>query len=322
MLLNRTGPGRETTLEAEAMSTTSSQNPDHLLSEPVQQALDDLRAKRLEALASQQQMAAEVRPNEAERQEHRKILMDTFRFDPDTVRDVESRRSDRIRKSLVWTDVVPELAPMDFTLAAGSADFWWAQTNWFFGGGLGVQDQTDGLHFFGRVGYNADPLISFSTGAWATFELQPERRPHSPSGRWNSAPYVELFGNIVGWTNIYHWLWAADDKWCKCRLFLRQSAIQFVDDAGTWRLCGENTSLRTLIDEENNGRSVTAPLPGYLPMPFLQFGLLRPDRSVFIDLEVRFDIQLEGDSFIGFSPGQDPANSVLLRYFQWPCLPA
>ena len=63
-------------------------------------------------------------------------------------------------------------------------------------------------------------------------------------------------------------------------------------------------------------------MPGHLPIPPLNFGLARPDRDIIIDIEVRFDIQLEGDSFIGFSPGDNPANSVVLRHFQWPCLAA
>jgi hypothetical protein len=88
------------------------------------------------------------------------------------------------------------------------------------------------------------------------------------------------------------------------------------DDRGRSILCVQSTLSVNWIN------SVTVPLPGFLPMPSLQFGLLRPDRSVLVDLEVRFDVQLDGDSFIGFSPGNNPAGSVLLQYSLWPCFAA
>jgi hypothetical protein len=55
-----------------------------------------------------------------------------------------------------------------------------------------------------------------------------------------------------------------------------------------------------------------------LPMPVIQFGIADPALSVFVDLDVRFDIALEGKSRIIFLPGGNPLNSVLIRTFQWP----
>jgi hypothetical protein len=305
------------------MKQDSIHNEKHQFPEYVQRALDDMRLKRLDALASRHQAAILSRPTAEDRKQLQTLISNekTLQVDESAVKRLKKSYQDRIR-SIEWTDFTPPFIPIDTAPVANMADFWWAKTQAFGGGGITPEFLTDGLHFFGQVSYDSDPLFPFSTGAWATFELQPERRPPSASGRYNSAPYVELFGNINGWTNLKDCPWACDDKWCKCFLYLRQSAIQFVDDIGTWRLCGENTSWRTLIDEEGNGTGVNAPLPGFLPMPPLQFGLLRPDRSVLIDLEVRFDIQLEGDSFISFSPANNPAGSVLLRYFQWPCIAA
>jgi hypothetical protein len=39
------------------------------------------------------------------------------------------------------------------------------------------------------------------------------------------------------------------------------------------------------------------------------------------DIDVRFDIQLEGSSFIGFSPEPNPMNSVVVRTPQWKVQP-
>ncbi|GGE23371.1 hypothetical protein GCM10011390_48500 [Aureimonas endophytica] len=296
-------------------------NPNHELPDWLLKSFDDARAARLEALARSHRFLAESRPSGEEAAIFHAAEHEGFKGDDGRARSALQAYADRVGK-LGWTDFQPELAPLDAAPFAAGADFWWARTQWYGGGGIAVSSQTDGLHFFGHRDYNGDPLLPFSTGAWATFELQPERRPPSASGRYNSAPWVELFGNITGWTNIQSCPWACDDKWCKCWMYLRQSAIQFVDDVGTWRLCGEATARRTWIDEDGNGRTVVAQMPGYLPMPFLQFGLIRPDRSIFVDLEVRFDIQLEGSSYIGFSPADNPANSVLLRHFQWPCYAA
>jgi hypothetical protein len=304
------------------MNPTDIQNPKHQFPEYMQRAFDGMRASRMDALARRHQVAIDSRPTAEERNQLKALLGESSRVDESAAKRLVTSYRNRVGL-IEWKDFAPPLSPIDNAPEARAADFWWARTQLFGGaGGIAPQFQTDGVHFFGRLGYDSDPLFGFSVGAFATFELQPERRPLSPSGRFNSSPHVELFGNITGWTNIQDCPWACDDKWCKCFLFLRQSAIQFVDDVGTWRLCGETTSLRTLIDEEGNGNTVVAPMPGFLPMPFLQFGLLRPDRSVLIDLEVRFDVQLEGSSFIGFSPEDNPAGSVLLRYAQWPCFAA
>ena len=294
-------------------------NPKHSFSEPIQSAFTEMRVRRMDALARQHRLAIEARPTTEERQQFHAL----HGVDSTPARNLLASFRDRVLP-IEGTDFSAPLTPIDSAPIEplGSADFWWARTQFIAGGGLSTVPETDGVHIFGRVSYNTDHLLAFSAGAWATFELQPERRPPSASGRYNSSPNVNLFGNLVGWTNIHNCPLACDDKWCKCWLYLRQSAIQFVDDVGTWRLCGENTSHTTLLNEEGNGNSVTVPLPGFLPMPFLQFGLLRPDRSVLVDLEVRFDVQLDGDSFIGFSPGNNPAGSVLLQYSQWPCFAA
>jgi hypothetical protein len=56
----------------------------------------------------------------------------------------------------------------------------------------------------------------------------------------------------------------------------------------------EKNDHKTLIDEENNARSVNPGLPGFQPIPDIQFSLADPNLPVLVDLE----IQLEGDSLI------------------------
>ena len=49
-------------------------------------------------------------------------------------------------------------------------------------------------------------------------------------------------------------------------------------------------------------------------MPDIQFGLADHNLPVLVDLEVRFDIQLEGDSFIGFSPEQKSSKFSFINH--------
>lgn len=56
----------------------------------------------------------------------------------------------------------------------------------------------------------------------------------------------------------------------------------------------EKNDHKTLIDEENNARSINPGLPGFQPIPHIRFSLADPNLPVLVDLE----IQLEGDSLI------------------------
>ena len=196
---------------------------------------------------------------------------------------------------------------------------WWARTQWFPGGGIGIESLSDGLHYFGQRTYDGDNLIGFSVASFATFELPRERR--TPAARYRSLPYTEAFGEVTGWANLQVCPWACDDKWCKCRLVLRQSAIQFVPGQG-FKLCGENITQTQIIDRDGEGTGETFGLPGFQPMPPLEFALLAPNETLIIDVEVRFDCQLEGSSMITFSPNSTPAGSVVVRYPQWSVTPA
>ncbi|HYE34219.1 hypothetical protein [Methylocaldum sp.] len=109
-------------------------------------------------------------------------------------------------------DVKPTDIDLKPLLPIADGEFWWANTDFHWPQGMDTAFLTDGLHFFGGIGYDDDPLFSTSAGAVAHFELQATRRPFSSSGRYASAPIVELFGKITAFTGFWHWLWAADDK--------------------------------------------------------------------------------------------------------------
>jgi hypothetical protein len=200
--------------------------------------------------------------------------------------------------------VLPQPPPPD-------TSFWWARTDPFVPNFYRVEWRPDGLHFIGKFTYDSNPLFAFSFGATAAFEIQWERLPPSPSGRWRSTPHVELFGGLLGWTGPYDLF--DGDSWCKVWIIRRQTVFQwtFGETGPVQVVRGQAIVPQQVINEENAHRHYRHPLRGFQPMPEVVFGNIFPG-SVWAHLEVRFDVQLEGNSFLWLDP------DVLLRTFQWP----
>lgn len=328
-------PGKRSKPSA-GVTTNEIRNKLHRVPRAEQQAQREMREQRLAVLEAYQRRAEQLRRGSDAERRLRDEVVRRLGGEPagledarnEILTDYEGRLSDALHWGIelkppdwFWPDITvnPPPPPPD-------GEFWWASTEWHAQRGINADFLTDGLHFWGFAAYRDDPLINFSTGAVAHFELQANRRPASNIGRWASLPAIDLAGKIEGMTGFYHWLWAADDKWAKCWLVLRQTAYQLVPhDFGVPGMhavpqpvvVAERIDRRTLIDEENNGRFVDAFLPGFTPMPAVEFGLVNPNLSVWVDLEVRFDMQLEGWSQLVFSPEQNPMGSVVLRTPQW-----
>jgi hypothetical protein len=189
--------------------------------------------------------------------------------------------------------------------------FWWADTRWYSASEIGANFAADGLHFFGTMNRDDQDLIFLNFGAVARFELQHDRLPPSPSGRWTSAPHVELFGSLLAYTDAGNF-WTGD-CWSKCSMYRRQTILQNV--FGGWVVRGEGVQEESLVNEENAHRHYTRPMPGLQWMPPVLFSGVTID-SVWAEIEVRFDVQLEGNSSLWLDP------EILLRFFQWPVLAA
>jgi hypothetical protein len=61
----------------------------------------------------------------------------------------------------------------------------------------------------------------------ATFELQPNRIPHSSTGLWCSSPNVELYGSALGATSAGG-IFSGGDSWSKLFMHRRQTILQFL----------------------------------------------------------------------------------------------
>ncbi len=177
----------------------------------------------------------------------------------------------------------------------------------------------DQEHVFGEIPYNEDDR-KLGSALWMTYFLTEASASNPFSGRFISHPWVEVSGSIMGWTGVHHWLWAADDKWCKCRLHLRQTVMQPAF-GGPIQL-GEATDMRVLLDEENKGGPATAHLPGLIRMPAVSFEPVNTALPVLYLQEVRFEVELEGDSGLWFGPSAtSPINSPFVNPLPTPLIP-
>ncbi len=164
-----------------------------------------------------------------------------------------------------------------------------------------------------------DGELHTSFGATALFGLAPARRPTSPTGRFISSPYIELFGGITAYAP--NWDVIQGNGIAECNLFLKQTIYQ-------WKL-GENGSILTPVAQaesndpwiylKNTGYSRYGSMPGFKPLPAVGFnqGQFAALETLYAEIEVRLDINL---NTTGAQVWCDP--EVLLRTFQWPLLPA
>ncbi|MFE7580074.1 hypothetical protein ACFU5Y_00735 [Streptomyces gardneri] len=299
-------------------------NASHRVSEEDRKVLRSLVVQNADSILEEQALVAAVRDvTESERH-----LRDEFsRWARENLSDATlparvekdfEADATRARERMLYVEDIFQKPSFDYTRAA-TGEFWWAETSWNVDRGIRADYLSDGLHFFDTAYYNGDPLIAFNVGATAAFELHANRRPPSGNGRYTSAPSVNLWGTVRGYTGFYHWWLAADDKWAKCWLHLRQTAFQLTGSGPV--ILAERTEPRTLIHEENQSRIAHADLSGFTPMPSIEFALADPNASIWVHLDVRFHMQLEGTSWLSFSPAPNPMGSVLLQHPQWTVQP-
>jgi hypothetical protein len=218
--------------------------------------------------------------------------------------------------ALVQWPELPILGEWQSITPAASGEFLHAVTELRQEGGLKATNLTDGTHFWGRRDYGGDDLIRFSVGATSYFELRPERIPESPTGRYHSAPPADARGSVAGMHGQYHPIFFPDDKRCNLYRVFRHALHQLVN--GQWHLLGERLQAETLIKLENetDDRFRQVNLSGWMPSPEFDFGLVDRNLSVWAQVEIRFDVELEGpNAWIIFS--ESPAGGVIVRACGW-----
>jgi hypothetical protein len=204
--------------------------------------------------------------------------------------------------------IPPRLEPV-----ANAGELWWAQTAFFCSlGGLTVDLPDDRVHLFGHVGYNGDDLLAGSCGYIENYVLSPDRFPRTPKTSFGIETETRIGGVLSGWTGLYHPIWHADDKWCKCWQVTRKTAY-----LSSGQILANVENVFQFIDLHNVGpvgqqnSSVFGGFGGLLQFDADLSALASSGTSILVDIETRYDIQLEGESDIWFRrTGGTAAESV------------
>jgi hypothetical protein len=190
--------------------------------------------------------------------------------------------------------------------------FWWARDSWTHVGEFRVFPRPDGVHYFGGITHHSGNLRNAHFEYRSFFALDAGRIPPTPTGRYLSAPHMELFGRIDGRDGDCDWV--SGDIWSKCWMHRRQKLTQ--PTFGGVKVLGERLEVQNLFFLECVDRHASFFMPGRQNWPALVFnsGEALPNATIWAELHLFFHIQLEGTASIQLNP------EVHVRGFQWPLL--
>jgi len=223
------------------------------------------------------------------------------RFEPVSFYTASSRQ-EVLATPVHLSDVLkppPVIIPIYFV-----GELWWATTHasWT---GLNVDFETGPYRIWGHIPYNSDSLMNGHAGLVMRYMLTPDRMPTFGGRRhYYVDPSIRILGWVSGWTGLYHWLWAADDKWSKCWRLLR-ATLSTTDNVKL----AENMANTELFNLKNVGPVGQANInQDMLYRPHLAFeadmiDLRARGVTIILELECHYTFQLEGESDIWFDAG-------------------
>lgn len=303
-------------------------NPDHPVPDEVARGIQDHRESGWRLADEAFEHARRARPSPEEREfraDLRARELAAAGLDPAEVRDARGRFRreflDRVTPSAISPlDTIGDLLHPHLPTVAPTApdpSFWYASGQMFASPPFTVAAESDGFVFSGLKNHDSGDLIKLGFGLTLAYELQAERVPHSASGRWRSAPAMEIFGRLIGSSQDS---FGFGDDWCKCWLVRRQTAFQFVfapPGASNRHIIAERVDVQEVFFSEDAPFSRDWFGPGFAPMPELVLTHPFSAQSIWVDLELRFDIQLEGAAQLWIWPNQ----RFVVRANQWPAQP-
>lgn len=313
---------------SERLQDATQQNPELELPDDVLAGMAARRELALAAAAHAEESATLLAPSDEERELRRALrAAQLAAVDPALLEGVGARREDRageLRRRLLESGpplIAPQPAGQKVMDVHGpTAEMWWARTDWSWNdpGIVPFWDAAAGLRFAGRLDDPLDVYMRRNLTATARFFLTADRVPPALLGTVLSAPQVNVFGELRGMTLAD--LWDFGDQWCKCWLNLRQSVFMRIPGLsfvvfGEWIPFGTASRPITLMDIDGDGVQTNF-LPGPIAMPALSFGLAA-GWDVQIDLELWFDIQLEGDNTVLIFGFSELFESNLIQTPQW-----
>jgi hypothetical protein len=309
-------------------------NPDSPLTEAESAAAQSVIERRLEQIAKENGRLRDGRPAEI----MKKLRGDTTEIFTEAFPNFGSRRKQIVDKykpelekvrlhvaSIIWDDLdldfggignesFEHVTPPPPPPPPGIGDFWWDQTIFFSTFREILVEQPDELvRIFGHLHWGGDSLLTGSVGFIQNFVLSPDRFPSTGETSFVVRASLRNIGVISGFTGFYHPFWAADDKWCKCqwlvtaRLFAPLGSASISDPpANTLSRVESGTDVILNLDNESpvgQENKALSPIVGRM----LMFGPAHlPTLAAFgafflVQIENRFNIQLEGDADIWFT---------------------
>jgi hypothetical protein len=264
--------------------------------------------------------AAYQSPSEAERAARERLQTAARRgAPPDAELDASVREafgSHYRLRNLNADSLIPLDMNFDFPLTVSSVDvgmWWWGQTNWWvpthlFGLTAFAQD---GVRFRGQLNYDDGDLWFGSAGTTSIYGIGSDRLP--PQGWYRSTPRVNLWGEVWGFTGVSG-PFSFGDNWSKCWLHANQKIR--IEGGAT---IAEAHWFDTLLFFESDGSHGVRGLPGTFNFPDV-FVYVVPNRPLVVELELKFDIQLEGSSAFRFG-NYGGWTEALFQAPQWSLVP-
>jgi hypothetical protein len=323
-------------------------NPDSPLTEAESAAVQSLIERRLEQIAKEHGRLRGGQPAEA----IKKLRGDTTDFYTEAFPNFGSRRKQIVDKykpefekvrvhiaSTIFDDLdldfggianetFDHVTPPPPPPPAGIGEFWWDRTSFFSTLREILVEQPDDefIRIFGHLHWGGDNLLPGSVGFIQTFVLTHDRLPSSTEVIFEIKPSLRNIGVISGFSGFYHPVWAADDKWCKCQwlvkasLFLLGPFSTFGAEPVPFKVASGVDAILNLVNEEPVGQANKALTPivdrVLLVIPGASTSTLAANLVNFIlEIECRFDIQLEGDADIWFTGnGGEPSLENAARF--------
>jgi hypothetical protein len=325
-------------------------NPDSPLTEVESAAVRGVIERRLEQIAKENGRLRDGRPAEVIKQ----LRGDTTDIFTEAFPNFGSRRKQIVEKykpefdklrahiaSIIWDNLdldfgdvgnesFEHVSPPPPPPPPGIGEFWWDRTTYFstFGEIFVVEEPGDEfIRIFGHLHWGGDSLLTGSVGFIQNFVLTPDRFPPTDMmATWGLRTTLRSIGVISGFTGFYHPFWAADDKWCKCqwrleaRLFAPISSSS-IPDPPLANVIRQSSGTDVILNLDN-GRPVGQDNKT-LSTVSRQFSFDRADFSTLarfeanflVQIENRFNIQLEGDADIWFTGnGGEPSLENAARF--------
>jgi hypothetical protein len=296
------------------------------LSDSQEEALSRMRERRLAQIASQHEWLRTLRPVELLKRlrdetteaitaefpgflEIRKRIVDKYKADLDKLKPDTAAIFDDLDIYAGPGDPVPSLPSTSVGAFLRSGTTFFSSFGEIITG-FNPNDKTNRI--WGHIHWTGDNLLTGSAGFIEDFVLSPNSFPPTSQTKCLVRTELQSNGAVCGFTGLYHPVWHADDKVCKCQIIRAMRIFPDVPLPLNIQLAMDAERFEVpLLELENeypvgqNSFMMTGAWVPILSFDLSTFGtslakLAASGTSLLLQVEVRFNVQLEGDADIWF----------------------